>query len=222
MSRSCEGFQPGIPLGNQPQPSLLSPPRSAAPLAPWLSLQTGQAGGDASPRPLALSLPGPQPRQFVAMLVAGPPRHGARAPPGPWDTASPPQGPGTAPLLQPALPACTRNVLPAPSLGCGEQPVPSDMGCSLFPLDVGSSLFPRMWGAARSPRMWGAVPLPCWVLLTRTRSQGRATAPPLRGPGRRLWCCSFLFSLAFSLFSLTFILPPAPPPHSHILSPLLQ
>lgn len=147
----------------------------------------GEPGGASSLHTAQLSpSPGPQPRQFVAVLVAGPPRHGARAPPGPWDTASPPQrpplprGPGAAPAASASPPGQHPKwpLGPAP-LGCGAQPTPQ--------LD-----FPHL----------------------NQKQRGGATAPPLRGPVLCLWCCCFLFALAF-----TFVLSPSTPaPFPHFVS----
>lgn len=191
MSRSCEGFQAGTPLR---QPALATPfvPSSLqCTPGPAASPRPGQREGSRegpppSTRPRAFPLPGPQPRQFVAVLVAGPPRHGARAPPGPWDTASPPQrpplprGPGAAPAASASPPGQHPKwpLGPAP-LGCGAQPAPQ--------LD-----FPHL----------------------NQKQRGGATAPPLRGPVLCLWCCCFLFALAF-----TFILSPSTPaPFPHFVS----
>lgn len=184
MSWSCEGFQPGTPL-RQPAPATSFVPSSLhCTPGPVASLQTVPAGGDPSPQPRALPLPGPQPRQFVAMLVAGPPRHGARAPPGPWDAASPrqrppppPQGPRASPAPSVPPPGQDPKCPPGPApLGCGVQPAPQ-LG------------FPHL----------------------NQKQRGGATAPPLRGPFLRLRCRCFLFSLAF-MFILP-PRTPAPFPH---------
>lgn len=222
MSRSCEGFQPGTPL-RQPAPATSFVPSSLR-CTPGPAAFPADRPGGRGPLPTAPRSPSPGPAATAICSHAG----GRTTPPwgpGPAGAVGHSLAPSAAaaaagPWDCPAASACPPGLRPKRPPG----PAASDVGSSPIPLGCGVQLSPLGCGVQPVPPGCGVQPVPLLGSPHSNQKPRVSDGPPTSagpGPPPLVPLLSF-FPCVFPFFPSRSFFPPAPPPHSHILSPLLQ